>query len=459
MTRSLSSHALLILAATTLALAPGRARAEDVGQIAVIEDSAGRMLPASGICANFMYPGALCIPPAGKAFYASHADDYDMLVFVTNKAVPASLKAGYPLKAEARGIGMDSTPWSFRHFGSAGRLVHALNLGSIQSMPDDPEGVFEFIPISGLEVIGHEIGHHWLAYADVNLDDGRGDLDIIRGSREGEAIIHWSCWLDSDSVMYGGMLTDNGDGTFTDVNGPRRYTQLDQYLMGLRRPDEVEPMWFVATDGGIHGCADWPMAPGVAHDISGSRVDFTIDDVIRAMGPREPAESPCHSTMAFVFVHRPGSPPTAEDLDKVERYRLALEDWYVWATDGRGSLDTRLDGCGGGTDRCPGEVPDGCDVEPDADADADGDTGVDADADLDGDADAEGDADGAVDADVDGDADVGGDADAVDADDGSSDADADDDGVTGGSPSGCGCSGAGRVSSGPATIATLLSFE
>ncbi len=343
------------------------ARAADVGQISVIEDTAGRILPTLGFCSYLMYPNALCMPWGAQAFYASHADEYDMLVFFTNKNILATEKAGYPLQADVHGIGQDTVPWSYVHFGSGGRLLHAIDLGSVQSMPDDPEGIFSAIPISGLEVIGHEIGHHWLAYASIDLGDGRGTLDIIRGHRDTGTITHWSCWFNSDSVMYGGMLTDNGDGTFTDSSGPRKYSQFDQYLMGLRGPAEVDPMWYVEAGGTLYGCDTWPEPRGVPHDISGPRVDFGMDDVIRALGTRSPATSPCHYKMAFIFVHRPGEPPSVADLEKVERYRTALETWYAWATDGRGSLDTRLDGCGTGTSGCPGAASPHCGTVPDED--------------------------------------------------------------------------------------------
>jgi hypothetical protein len=345
-----------LAAATACFLAyGGDAGAEDIGQISVIEDTDGRMLPALGFCSMMIYPNSLCTPFAGQAFYASHPDSYDILIFITNKNIRASEKAGYPLQADVRGIGQDTVPWSYTHFGSGGRLLQALDLGSVQSMPDDPEGIFSDIPISGLEVIGHEIGHHWLAYASIDLGDGRGVLDIIRGHTDTGTITHWSCRFNSDSVMYGGMLTDNGAGTFTDVNGPRKYSLFDQYLMGLRGADEVGPMWYVADGGSLYGCADWPQPRGVAHDITGERVDFTMQEVIRALGDRDPPASPCHYKVAFIFVHPPGQPPSTVDLDKVERYRTALETWYAWATDGRGSLDTRLDGCGTGTPQCAGE--------------------------------------------------------------------------------------------------------
>ncbi len=344
----------------------------DAGEIAVIEDSTGSILPISGICANFMYPNGLCVTAAGSAFFATHPDEYDFLILITNKSLPATEKAGYPLQVDAKGMGVDNFPWHYAHIGSKGRLLHVVTLGSIASMPDDPEGIFTGgIPISGLEIIGHELGHHWLAYTGLQFAGGQ-KLDVLRGYQEGNGpIIHYSCWFNSYSVLYGGMLTDNKDGTFTDVNGPRKFTQLDQYFMGLRSPQEVEPMWYVEVNSSLYGCADWPRGRGVPHDISGERVDFTIDDIIRANGPRVPATSKCHYKAAFAFVHPVGLPPSQTELAKFELYRSKLEKWWEWATDNRSSLDATLSGCGEGTAACAGQKSPQCGAPADGDADVD----------------------------------------------------------------------------------------
>ena len=349
------------------------ARAGDVGDVAVIEDATGKILPASEMCAGITgmaYSRGMCIIGAGHAFYATHPDEYDILIFFTNKTISAmnDPKLGLPVQADVKGIGNDTTPWTWREIGSQGRLIQAIALGSLVSMPDDPHQPFSQIKVQGIEVVGHEIGHHWMAY--INIDMGDGPSDILRGYREDQGpITHWSCWFNSDSVMYGGMLTDNGDGTFTDVNGPRKYSYLDQYLMGLRTAEEVGPMWFVRVNMSLHGCADWPDAAGVPKTIEGERVDFNMDDVIRAMGPRNPATSRCHYKLGMALVHPTKMPPTAADIAKVELYRSTLEEWWKTATDDRGSLDTSLGGCGTGTVNCPGEPSPHCGSTPDGDQD------------------------------------------------------------------------------------------
>ena len=91
-----------------LAVTPYQALADfDAGQIAVIEDSSGMILPANGICSNLLYPGGLCVPQAGVAFYAAHPDNYDILVFITNKILQGTEKSGYPVRNDVQGIGID----------------------------------------------------------------------------------------------------------------------------------------------------------------------------------------------------------------------------------------------------------------------------------------------------------------------------------------------------------------
>jgi predicted RNA methylase len=61
--------------------------------------------------------------------------------------------------------------------------------------------------------------------------------------------------------------------------------------------------------------------------------------------------------------------PTLEQIQKVDRYRTALEAWWPWATDYYGSLDTTLSGCGTGTLACAGKQSQHC-FAADGDEDA-----------------------------------------------------------------------------------------
>lgn len=353
-------------------------KAIDVGEIALVEDATGKMLPLAGMCDNPAYTNGLCVTHAGIAFFATHPDEYDMLVFFSAKAINPMFdpKQALRLAASAKGLGADTTPWTSSALGSGGRLIHAVAMGSLISLPDDPNDIYKSdIPLPGLTVLAHEIGHHWLAFTMLNKNDEYGQQDILRGYFNDSVTSHWSCWSNTGqdtvmpdgttkfcgSVMHGGMLKDNGDGTYTDINGPRKFSQLDQYFMGLRLAAEVQmPLWYVRVGYDLHGCADMPLAEGVPKTFEGERLEYTVDDIIRANGERIPKASPCHFKIGFILVHGSGVPPTLEQIQKVDRYRTALEAWWPWATDYYGSLDTTLSGCGVGTLACEGKQSKHC---------------------------------------------------------------------------------------------------
>jgi hypothetical protein len=110
-------------------------------------------------------------------------------------------------------------------------------------------------------------------------------------------------------------------------------------------------MFLVGTD--FFGSASFPIDRSRSEMITGERIDFTIDDVIRAEGPRVPAREMCHWKAAFIIVHEDGTPPTAQEIARVDTYRRRWEQFYADATDRRGSFDTTLAGTGLGTAECP----------------------------------------------------------------------------------------------------------
>ncbi len=384
----LKSRAIaLALAAAIITFSAG-ALAYDAGDVAVIEDTEGKIIPLNegGMCPNMLFGNGLCPNEAAKAFYKDRGDNYDVLIFFTNYPLNMILnnKMGFPVQSPYKGIGLDGngpSPFNPSQFGSAGRLLQCVKMGGLNDMPNDPYGIYNAPFIAGIELVAHEIGHHWLAWITIDLGDGKGKLDVLRGYSDTSANGHWSSWfntqMDADagdasggSVMYGGMITDLGNNAYKDIAGKRKYTPLDQYLMGLRKAADVPAMWYVDVDGSGHGNPAMPWSPGSVTELTGKRVDFTIQDVIRANGPRVPELSKCHLKVAFALVYPTALPPTDADIAKVNAYRMALEAWWQPGTDYLGSVDTRLDGCGQGTKNCPGEKSPQCGAPPDGDADS-----------------------------------------------------------------------------------------
>ena len=171
--------------------------------------------------------------------------------------------------------------------------------------------------------------------------------------------IHWSYLFNVNSPMFGSFIDDLGGGQFKVWHDHPKYGPLDQYLMGMRDPDEVPPMFWV-YDYSMSTTAQFPQKLGASETVSGERRDFTIDDVISSLGARQPAKDPCHWKAASIIVHPKGKPPTAAEVAKVDGFRTRWEAYYDSATDNRGSFDTTLDGTGPGTATCPaGPAPDG----------------------------------------------------------------------------------------------------
>ncbi|MBM4397237.1 MAG: hypothetical protein FJ087_16325 [Deltaproteobacteria bacterium] len=216
--------------------------------------------------------------------------------------------------------------------------------------------------------MAHEFGHHWMASVTFDRGDGAGPHCALRGYQfsgplppklcDGGAPAgfnqHWSYWFDSGGVMYGNRIEDLGGGRFRTRNDGLKYGPLDQYLMGIRAAEEVGPLFLVDV-GTLQGSGAFPAAGGADEVFQGARVDFTVEDVIRAVGPRKPFPDRCHWKAAVVAVHPKGKPPTAAQLDKLVRYANGFEAFYAKATDGRGSIDLTIDGRGEGTAGCPAD--------------------------------------------------------------------------------------------------------
>ena len=112
---------------------------------------------------------------------------------------------------------------------------------------------------------------------------------------------HWSYFVSSGgSPMEGNTWQDIGGGSFRTATPSGRFSPLDLYLMGVASPAEVPP-FFVIAEPNVNGQRDdtgavinreSPPDRGRPTTIRGRRVNYTIDDVIRANGRRSPAYIP-----------------------------------------------------------------------------------------------------------------------------------------------------------------------
>src|SRR6185503_7425783 len=157
---------------------------------------------------------------------------------------------------------------------------------------------------------------------------------------------HWSFFFNADaSLMEGHLIQDNGNGTFTISAATNRYSKLDQYLMGLRGASEVGPLFYVQPASGTgHVASDVSNPSDIGLTFSGTRRDLTVNDIMTVHGPRLPdvSVSPKTFRQAFVLLVRPGTSPSAAELEKVERIRRRWTDFFAQATEGRANAVTTI---------------------------------------------------------------------------------------------------------------------
>jgi len=355
-----------------------------------------------------------------REFYRTRPDNYDFLVVFTD--FPANIGAvafNAGVSNRTLGLGLpvyDDTSF----FGSAGELESLVAMNNIELYWPDAErlvnppivyfqgvrlrimGLTDGGPLSpgpagqqwtlGIEspisVMAEEAGHRWMAYARLDhpmTGVGPESLDLL-----GRSLGHWSHYFHTavppgqfagdprSSAMEGNVLRDLGPGPLADprtgdivctdpgqhgfLTDPLEledgYSALDQYLMGLRKPSDVGPLFYVDH-------AFSPLFPFEDPDrffdarannfFCGQRVDFSIADILAHpdMGPRLPASSDENDdglgndvkTMAFVLLTtRQRLSAWQDDARRVDTFRRTWQSYANGpATGGRGRFDTRLD--------------------------------------------------------------------------------------------------------------------
>ena len=360
MARSTGFPALLLLLATFCLSAPAHAATGPVGDVFVIVDADG----------TIQQPGTSQDPAvigldaykAAHAFYQHNPDDFDFItVFSTyNPGTLGTDPAGITAQNNVKGIGTNgiSTAQIFddtAKFGSKGRLQIVVKMqwvGMYPAYDQLDQGTVGTTSVTPIELLAHETGHRWLAWIEYDLGDGVKRSDLRGHGQKG----HWSFFLnsgestDTSSVQYGNVWLDSlGEpGCFkTGVPAPfRKYGPLDQYLMGLRSPDEVDPAFLIVDPQG-YGPADSDKVPALSWvKACGPQRYIGIADVIRAEGLRDPRwdRAPHEFHDAFVLVvGKTDSAKTVQDgVAIVDGFRRKWEEFFPLATDGRGTVVASL---------------------------------------------------------------------------------------------------------------------
>ena len=191
-----------------------------------------------------------------------------------------------------------------------------------------------------VSVLGQESGHRWLAYMQFRDVNGRRSSELL-----GRAQAHWSFFMDSDaSVMEGNDIEDLGGGAFRTRDAVTRYSLLDQYAMGLVSASQVPTFFYVESPTNVSPQRSRDDDPEIGVTFNGTRRDVGIQDVIDAMGARQPSSSnsPRVHRQAFIYIVSNDRTLDQAQVDKVDRIRREWASFFKNATNSRMTAETRL---------------------------------------------------------------------------------------------------------------------
>jgi hypothetical protein len=326
------SFGAITLGDAVVGLGPGR-----TGDFSPIDLSVPK--PESGTGAigeRFAASATIDTVAVGKKFFSTHPDRYDQILIWTDQPlIQDAFAYEITVSNEIRGIGQDVYDQS-SEFGSAGQLRSVVVMDWLGKYPDSATAKF-LGENNTLSVMGQEVGHRWLAYMNFRDHTGAPSDALL-----GRDLAHWSFFFNSEaSVMEGNEISDLGGGQFKTTDAVKRYSNLDQYAMGLIPAPAVPPMFYVEAPDSTHTRAD---APQIGVTFSGTRRDFLIDDIIAVNGTRSPTSADAARThrQAFVYVVSSGRSVDSGQVAKLDSIRRQWEVFFGQATAGRMAATTKL---------------------------------------------------------------------------------------------------------------------
>jgi hypothetical protein len=306
------------------------------GDVALVDLTTGNGSGAGAIAERFAQAVSIDTFAVAQKFYQSHPDNYDQILLWTDQPLIRDAFA-YEITVanEVRGIGQDIFDLS-RSLGSAGRLRSLVVMDWLGKYPEDPTSKF-LGENNTLSVLGQEVGHRWLAYVHFRDRTGANSNALL-----GRDDAHWSFFFDSDaSVMEGNDIEDQGGGQFRTVDAVKRYSRLDQYIMGAIPPSQVPTFFYVESPVSSKVPAS---APQIGASFTGTRRDVLVDDVIAVNGARSPSSATSAKVFrqAFIYIVSAGRSLDSGQVTKLDRIRSQWESFFAQATENKMSANTRL---------------------------------------------------------------------------------------------------------------------
>ncbi|HEX5439203.1 MAG TPA: hypothetical protein VFW98_18765 [Gemmatimonadaceae bacterium] len=285
---------------------------------------------------GFHWPGIPRAQDVACSVITALGDHFDFIASYSDFRVD-NPEGGTPSNGPRGGnvTGIGTTTHGLSDYCSQGELqwmyVEPVSTSAVQMQEHSPDRRMTNYDYA-MSQIGHELGHRWAADASA----------IVNGDTIQLGPVHWAAGVDLPAAfpynrsyeadaMGGSTWKDNGDGTYTqldrDYYSPAKgYSWLGLYLMGLARPEEVKP-FFILRNLHRTGRMDAQGRP----IYTGDKTVITIQDVIAAMGQREPdfAHSQKRFNTAFVVMTLPGKQPTPQLLSAANHI---AEHWIAYWT-------------------------------------------------------------------------------------------------------------------------------
>ena len=243
------------------------------------------------------------------------------------------------IQNDVTGIGQDIFDASGL-YGSDGKLESLCNMGFLsQWTATDPNTRAYGKGNSFLTIMGQESGHRWGAF--VMFDKGAGFSPLLLG----RANAHWSYYADIDhSSLEGGDWQNTGGSNYTCPTHIDFFSEIDEYLFGLRTANEVKDMFYISSASNNQSPARSQGTPIMGAPATGTFVGVTVEDIIAAEGARTPLEAVEEHDLrqAFIFLIAQGTAPSQQELDKIVGFRKAWETYFEISCDGRLTCNTSL---------------------------------------------------------------------------------------------------------------------
>jgi len=341
----------------------------DEGEIAVIEGDTNIIFTPDDSSGNPCPDDSVDMEELAKKFYATHGDDFGFLIAFTtfnhllspDANCNETANAFYqPVSNAIQGIGRSIFNNS-ANYGSASALGGVINMGNVNNRPADPTQRLLGNNDSLLSLFGQEVGHLWGAFVQFDADP---DPSIVNASNDllGRGNGHWSFFMHTASATSSTADPEASslEGNFWNIiNHPPPlppviyqtatetdgFSPLDLYLMGLLPAGDVGQFWYLSSPFNVNPARADDDAPEAGVQAQGTQRFVTTNDIVAVEAARNPSfnNSPKIFRQAFILLTPQGTNATQAELDRIDDYREAWENYFDEETQRRGAVVTNLD--------------------------------------------------------------------------------------------------------------------